>query len=167
LGQALTAVFGRDLKDVMDERIFSKIGVPADRWDWWKGRDVHDRKWFYPEIPDSYTYLDPPYEIDGVPVRSGPGWVIISASDLARFGLLLATQGRWPGPGGHLAQIADPAWLRGHSGGNRSGVSGESEWYTAMAVVTTEGLTHAHAVVTKPFVPEELFVGPVRVAARS
>jgi hypothetical protein len=86
--------------------------------------------------------------------------VIISASDLARFGLLLATRGTWNGE-----RVMDPAWLRGHSGGNRSGVSGESRRFTAMAVVTTEGLPHPHATATESFIPQELFVGPVRVRA--
>ena len=91
LGQALTVLWGRDLKDVLDERIFSKIGIPADRWEWFTGRAVKDNKRFYPTIPDTFTYLDPPYEIGGTVVRSGPGWVIISASDLARL------EGRPPG----------------------------------------------------------------------
>jgi CubicO group peptidase (beta-lactamase class C family) len=160
LSQALTAVWHRDLKDVLDERVFSKIGIPADRWNWWTGDEVHTLKWFYPTIPDTYTYLDPPYEIDGNVVRSGPGWVIISASDLARFGLLLATQGIWRGE-----RVMDQTWLRGHSGGNRSGVSGESRFFTAMAVVTTEGLPHLHATATESFIPANLFVGPVRVGA--
>ena len=160
LGQALTAIWKRDLKDVLDERIFGQIGIPPERWDWWIGRDVRDRKWFYPEIPDSYTYLDPPYEIDGHPVRSGPGWVIMSASDLARYGLLVATGGTWAGE-----RILDPAWLRGHSGGNRSGMSGESTYFTSMGVVTTDGLTFPHATATMSFIPEELFVGPVHKGA--
>jgi CubicO group peptidase (beta-lactamase class C family) len=158
LGQALTAVWGRDLKDVVDERLFGPMGIPADRWDWLTGRHVKDRPNFYPDIPDSYTYLDPPYEIGDAPVRSGPGWVVISASDLARFGHLMATQGNWNG-----RQLIDPAWLRGHSGGNRSGVSGESEHVTAMAVVTADGFDHAHSTVRRSFIPEQLFVGPVRV----
>ena len=116
LSQALTAVWGRDLKDVLDERLFGKIGIPPDRWDWLPGGYVKDQKYFYPDIPDSYTYLDPPYEIDGNTVRSGPGWVVISASDLARFGHLNATLGNWKGE-----QIVDPSWLRSHSGGNASG----------------------------------------------
>jgi CubicO group peptidase (beta-lactamase class C family) len=74
LGQALTAVWGRDIKDVVQERLFDAIGIPAERWGWLTGRQVKDQKYFYPTIPDSYTYLDPPYEIDGNVVRSGPGW---------------------------------------------------------------------------------------------
>ena len=117
---------------------------------------MKDQKYFYPDIPDSYTYLDPPYEIDGNTVRSGPGWVVISASDLARFGHLNATRGNWKGE-----QIVDPSWLRGHSGGNASGTSGESKHFTAMGVVTTEGFDHPHATVTTSLLPEDIFVGPV------
>lgn len=160
LSQALTAVWGRDLKDVLDERIFGPMGVPADRWDWYTGGWVKDQVDFYPNIPDSYTYLDPPYEIDGAPVRSGPGWVVISASDLTRFGHLVATQGWWEG-----RRLVDPRFLRGHGGGNRCGVSGESRHFTAMAVVTTVGLDHPHSTTADSFLPEDVFVGPVRTPA--
>ena len=160
LGQALTAAWDRDLKDVLDERLFSKIGIPADRWSWPTGKEIKGQKYLYPDIPDSYTYLDPPYEINGHAVRSGPGWVVISASDLGRFGHLLATGGVWKGE-----RLIDPRWLRGHSGGNRSGVSGESAHFTAMAVVTTRGLVHNHMTSKESFLPDEIFVGPVRPEA--
>ncbi len=163
LGQALTAAWGRDLKDVVQERLFDAIGIPAGSWDWLPGGEVKDRRFLYPTIPDSYTYLDPPYEIGGQVVRSGPGWVVISASDLARFGHLNATRGLWKGE-----RIIDADWLRGHSGGNRSGASGESGQFTALGVVTTEGLPeHRHAVETASILPGELFTGPVRPPARS
>jgi CubicO group peptidase (beta-lactamase class C family) len=157
LAQAMTAVWRRDLKDVFQERIFDVLGVPADRWDWYTGGWVKDQRAFYPTIPDSYTYLDPPYDIDGAPVRSGPGWVVISASDLARFGHLVATRGVWRG-----RRLVGAEWTRGHGGGNRSGVSGESRHFTAMAVVTTDGLTHPHGTTTESFLPDDVFVGPVR-----
>ena len=143
---------------MLDERIFGRIGIPADRWDWFTGRAIKDNKYFYPAIPDTYTYLDPPYEIGGKAVRSAPGWVIINASDLARFGHLVATQGLWKGE-----RIIGHEWLRGHIGGNRSGLSGESKHYTAMGRVTTEGIDYAHSIAKSSFVPEELFVGPVKV----
>ena len=159
LGQALTYVWNRDLKEVLQERLFDLIGIPAERWDWLTGGYVKDQKYFYPEIPDSYTYLDPPYEINGSVVRSGPGWVVISASDLARFGHLNATRGVWKGQ-----PIIDPNWLRGHSGGNKSGASGESSHFTAMGVVTTAGLPeYKHAIETRSILPEDLFVGSVKV----
>ena len=153
LSQALTFAWDRDLKELLDERLFSKVGIPADRWEWPAGEYIKGQKYLYPAIPDSYTYLDPPYEINGHPVRTGPGWVVISASDLARFGHLIATRGSWKGE-----QLIDPAWLRGHSGGNKSGVSGEGEYLTAMGVVTTVGLDHAHATATESFLPRESFV---------
>ena len=91
-------------------------------------------------------------------VRSGPGWVIISASDLARFGHLVVAQGMWKGE-----QIIGHEWLRGHSGGNRSGISGKSTHYTAMGRVKTQGVRLAHSIEKSSFVPEELFIGPVSV----
>jgi len=159
LGQALTWVWDRDLKEVLDERLFGKIGIPAQRWDWYTGKTVSKSRFFYPDIPDSYTYLDPPFEINGHPVRSGPGWVVMSPLDIARFGHLLATRGQWAGE-----QLVDPDWLRGHGGGNRCGVSGESTFCTAMAQVTTDGFDHPHSVATTSLLPDELFVGPVRVS---
>ena len=113
-------------------------------------------------MPDTYTYLDPPYEVNGHPVRSGPGWVIMSASDLARFGHLNATRGIWKGQ-----SVIDPDWLRGHSGGNKSGASGEETYFTALGVVTTEGIDYSHATETSSFLPEDLFIGPVRVRRSS
>lgn len=158
LGQALTHVWNRDLKLVLQERLFDRIGISADRWDWLPGEAVKEQKWFYPTIPDAYTWLDPPYEIGGHVVRSGPGWVVISASDLARFGHLIATRGVWNGE-----QIIDPDWLRGHGGGNRSGVSGESKHFTALGVVTAVGLPeHIHSTASESILPEEMFVGPPR-----
>lgn len=157
LAQALTAVFGRDLKDVVDERIFGPIGIPAERWEWPTGGWIKDQVNWYPTIPHSYTYLDPPYEIDGNVVRSGPGWVVISAADLARFGHLNATGGWWEN-----RLVLEPRWIRGHSGGNRSGVSGDRRHVTALAVVTTDGLDHPHSTWPESFIPADLFVGPVR-----
>ena len=157
LGQALTHVWGRDLKEVIQERLFDTIGIPYERWDWFNGGDVKDQKDFYPGLPDTYTYLDPPYEIGGVPVRSGPGWVVLSASDLARFGHLNATRGMWKGE-----RITDPDWLRSHSGGNKCGASGECEHFTAMGVVTTIGLPeYRHAIPIKSILPDDFFIGDV------
>ncbi|MBM3933138.1 MAG: serine hydrolase [SAR202 cluster bacterium] len=161
LGQALTHVWDRDLKDVIDERLFSKIGIPADRWDWLTGEYVHKQKYLYPKLPDTYTYLDPPYRVKGHVVRSGPGWVVISASDWARVGHLIACGGVWNGK-----QIIDPQWLRTHSGGNKCGMYGEGDHFTAMGVVTTAGLEYPYKSVGKSFIPEEVFTGPVRVKAR-
>ena len=157
LGQALTSVWDRDLKDVIQERLFDAIGIPYERWDWLAGGEVKDQKYFYPTVPDTYTYLDPPYQIGGNIVRSGPGWVVISPSDLARFGHLNATRGTWKGE-----RIIDAAWLRGHSGGNKSGASGECQHFTAMGVVTTIGLPeYQHAIETKSILPDDFFVGEV------
>ena len=97
LSQALTAIWKKDLKDLLDERIMSKIGIPAVRWDWLTGEQVRSDIEFYPNMPGYGKYLDEPYRINGIPVRGGPGWVVMSAEDFARVGLLIATGGRWKG----------------------------------------------------------------------
>lgn len=97
LSQALTAIWKRDLKELLDKKIMGKIGIPADRWEWLTGEQVYEDKAFYPEMPGYGDYLDAPHKIDGLPVRGGGGWVVMSASDFARLGLLIATGGMWKG----------------------------------------------------------------------
>ncbi len=152
LSQALTALWGRDMKAVMDERIFSHLRVPPERWDWTPGRVVHETRDWYPHMPGYGDYLDPPHEIGGHPVRGGPGWVVMSAKDLARFGLLVATRGTWRGE-----RLVSADWVRGHSGGNGSYVGGESVHYTSVGRVTTDAGPGP--------LPDKLFVGPVKRAA--
>ncbi len=103
--QALTKLWGKDIKQVVDEKIFSHLGVPADRWDWVPGRVVQETT-LYPTWPGYGRYLDPPWEIDGHVVRAGPGWVVISAEDAARFGYLFLNKGRWKGK-----QLISEAWI--------------------------------------------------------
>jgi hypothetical protein len=80
------------------------------------------------------------------------------ASDLARFGHLNATRAIWKGE-----RTIGADWLRGHSGGNNSGASGESEYFTALGVVTAVGLPdYRHAIDTTSILPDDLFTGPVR-----
>ena len=160
LVQSLTILWNRDIKEVLDEKLFSKIGITADAWQWPTGRIMKQDKNFYPQWPTHAAYVDPPDEINGHLVRSGPGWAVLSASDLARFGHLVATRGNWKGE-----QLLAPQWLRGHSGGNGSGVCGESRYYTAMGKVSTRGIDHPFAVARESFLPADLFVGPVKVTA--
>jgi len=40
--QALTKLWRKDLKQLLDEKIFGPIGVPASRWDWIPGKEIHD-----------------------------------------------------------------------------------------------------------------------------
>jgi len=117
LSQAVTAVWKKDLKQVLDERIMSHIGIPADRWDWTPGEVVHDKRDWYPEMPGYGEFLDPPYKIEGQIVRGGPGWVVMSAKDLARWGLLVANGGEWKGK-----RLLNR--IQGHAGGNCSHVGG-------------------------------------------
>ena len=151
LSQALTALWQRDIKQVLDDGLLGKIGIPPDAWEWVPGRTVHEDTDWYPHMPGYGDFIDPPYEFDGHVVRGGGGWVVMGAADLARFGHLVATRGSWKGE-----QLIDPQWIRGHRGGNDSQVDGESRHYTAMGKVTTRGIDY-------PF-PDDLFAGPVDVA---
>ena len=137
LSQLLTVLWGDDIKHVIDDRLLSKIGVESDEWDWLPGREIHKTHDFYTEMPGYGRFVDPPYEIDGHIVRGGGGWVVMSASNLARFAHLIATQGMWNGE-----RIMSPEWLRSHGGGNKSLASGESDYFTALGKVTTEGIDH-------------------------
>jgi CubicO group peptidase (beta-lactamase class C family) len=149
LSQALTALWNQDLKQVLDEKLFSKIGISADRWDWTPGRVVHEDKSFYPHMPGYGDFLDPPYEINGHRVRGGGGWAVMSAKDLARFGLLVATGGVWKGE-----RLIGSDWVRNHGGGNGSFLTGDARTYISFGVVATVGLP-AFADFS------ELVVGPV------
>ena len=162
LSQALAYVLGDDLKNIIQERLFDLIGIPAERWIGSPAAMSKTINICIPQFQIRTPISTRPMRFNGNPVRSGPGWVVISASDLARFGHLNATGGIWKGK-----QVIDPDWLRGHSGGNKSGTSGESKHFTAMGVVTTDGFEYRHATETTSFLPEELFTGPVHVKGNS
>jgi CubicO group peptidase (beta-lactamase class C family) len=135
LSQALTVLWDQDIKEVLDDRLFSKIGIQARNWDWIAGRTIFENKTFYPSMPGYGDFVDPPYECNGHKVRGGGGWAIMNALDLARFGLLVATGGVWNGE-----QLIDSEWLRSHGGGNGSFVYASPETCISIAVVTTKGL---------------------------
>lgn len=135
LGQALTALWGLDLKDILDREILAKIGVPPERWRWLSLAEVYADYDLYPGAPGYAHYADPPHEIRGIVVRGGPGWVCMAAEDLARFGLLVATGGIWKGE-----RILGPEWLVSKSGGNWSTVVGDRVSFVAGARVGTESL---------------------------
>jgi CubicO group peptidase (beta-lactamase class C family) len=159
LGQALTALWDRDLKEVLDERLFRHMGIPADRWDWTTGKTVHDVKDFWPDLPGYGQYIDPPYEINGHVVRGGPGWMVISSQDLARFGLLIASRGVWKGK-----RLIGPEWLGGHAGLDVHVVAGDPDSMVSIAKINTKGFPFGREVgVQGRFrFPKDLIVGPVR-----
>jgi len=163
LGQALTALWNRDLKEVLDERLFRHIGIPADRWEWTAGKHVHDTKDFWPDLPDYGEYIDPPYEINGHVVRGGPGWMVISSEDLARFGLLIATGGVWKGK-----RLIGGEWLRGHAGLDVHVVAGDPETMVSIAKINTKNFPFGQQVGTQGrfSFPKELIAGPVQRAVR-
>ena len=153
LSQALTSLLDSDLKDVADQRLFGPMGIPPDRWRWTPGREVFEDENWYPEQPGYGAFIDPPYTVNGHVVRGGPGWLVISAYDLARFGHLIATAGIWK-----KDRLVGPEWLRGHHGADSNQVGGESAYFTAMARVSALGIDHP--------LPGELFAGPVALAPR-
>jgi CubicO group peptidase (beta-lactamase class C family) len=163
LGQALTALWGKDLKEVLDERLFRHLGIPADRWEWTPGKEVHDTRDFYPDFPGYGEYVDPPYEINGHVVRGAAGWMRISAEDLARFGLLIATGGVWKGK-----RLIGAEWLRGHAGLDIHVVAGDPDTMVAIAKINTKDFPFGAEVATqgKLSFPRDLITGPVRVKVK-
>ena len=135
-GQALTAVWNKSLKEVLDEKLFGQMGIKPDDWQWTLGKELHDNREWYPAIPGYCLFCDPPHEINGKPVNGGPGWLVMSASDLARVGLLVATRGVWKGK----RLISDTPLLAGHGGGTTSDMRGWSHSMFAWGRVTTAGI---------------------------
>lgn len=150
LTQTLTYIFQESLKDVLDAHLFSKIGIPADRWYWLSGKHVFDdlpapgstSSRFYPDMPGYGTFVDPPYEFPTVDQRTVPcfgggGWAGMTPKDLARVGLLIATGGIW-----ESEQLIENTWLLdGHEGGNDSSLRAWSHpIYGSWGQVTTQGL---------------------------
>ena len=151
LSQALTFAWNQDIKTVLDDELFGYIGIEPGNWTWTPGLELYQKKDWYPDMPGYGDFLDPPYVINGHLVRGGPGWVVMSAKDLARFGHLVATGGIWKG-----RRLIGHEWLIGHGGGNGSGVAGERRNFTAFGIVTTRGIDFSN-----PFFPDHIFTGPV------
>ena len=160
LGQALTALWGRDLKDVLDERLCSVLGIPAERWGWTAGRVLYETRDWYPDFPGYGEYVDPPWEIDGIVVRGAPGWIVMSPLDLARFGLLVAIGGIWAGQ-----QVVGAEWLQGHGGVDIHVVGGDPDTLVSVAKTNIRAFPFGNEIGWKGrFVfPPELIVGPVHV----
>jgi hypothetical protein len=119
------------------------MGIGADNWDWLPGRTVRENHTFYPEQPGYGLFIDPPYEVDGIPVIGGGGWVVMSAMDLARVGLLFAVDGRWEGEKllgqSFLVTEGQKPGIRGWNGGNSSGLRVWAGQKLLLAFVTTGG----------------------------
>ena len=151
LGQALTALWDRDLKELIDAKLFRHMGIPADRWDWIPGKVLSERKDFYPAIPGYGEYCDPPYKVNGHVVRGAPGWVVMSSSDLARFGLLIATKGIWKGK-----RLLGREFLPGRGYGVGIHQSkGDPETYIAIGKINTDKLSSLQEF-------NEFVLGPVK-----
>jgi CubicO group peptidase (beta-lactamase class C family) len=158
LGQALTALWNRDLKDILQERLLGKLGITADRWDWTPGRVLLETRDWYPDFPGYGEYVDDPWEIGGIVVRGGPGWVVMSPLDLARFGLLVATGGLWEGE-----RIIGANWLQGHGGVDIHVVGGDPETFVTMAKTNVRQFPFGNEIGWrgKFEFPRELVVRPV------
>ncbi len=137
LSQALTAVWKKELKVVLDEKLFGHMGIKPDGWQWATGKELHDNRKWYPGMPGYGLFCDPPYEINECRVQGGGGWVVMSASDLARVGLLVATRGEWKGQ----RLISDTALVAGHAGGNSSLMNGWSRGMFSWGQVVTSGVS--------------------------
>ena len=143
--QALTHIFNKELKDVLDETLFSKMDIPANRWQWLSGQHVYETKDFYPEWPGYGDFADPPYHINNKCVQGGGGWAILSPYDLARVGLLLATGGVWKGEQligcTEFITQGQRGHIRGWGGGNSSTLSAWPDNHMfIITAVTTQGL---------------------------
>lgn len=153
LSQALTAVWKHELKDVLDEKLFGEMGIKPENWQWANGQELHDNRKWYPGMPGYGLFCDPPYEIHDCRVQGGGGWVVMSASDLARVGLLVASRGMWKGK----RLIGDTALVRGHAGGNSSLMQGWSNTMFSWGQVTTTGVSTSglNETVIGPVVSQE------------
>lgn len=149
LNQALTYVLQEDLKSFLDRELFGPMGIDPSDWYWLTGRQVNenrpppnahpDQMSLYPQWTDSDRwygcFIDPPYEIDGHPVHGGGGWVGMSPKDLARIGLLLASDGHWDG-----RKLIEKTWrVSGHAGCGSSDLGFRSSDLVAWGRVSTRG----------------------------
>ena len=92
---------------------------------------------FRSQIPGYGLFCDPPNQINNRRVQGGGGWVAMSASDLARVGLLVASRGSWKGK----RLIGDTPLVRGHAGGNSSLMNGWSDTMFSWGQVTAAGMS--------------------------
>jgi CubicO group peptidase (beta-lactamase class C family) len=76
LAECLTLAFGRDLRDVMFDRVFTPIGIGPEDLTWRE---------------NSYR----PHEIDGIARREFGAGIHANVDAMARFGYLLLHDGRW------------------------------------------------------------------------
>ena len=148
LAQALTALWGKDLKDVLDEKLFVPMGIPPDRWEWTPGHVVREREDFYPRMPGYGLFIDPPHSIDGNVVRGGQ-WVVMSAKDLARYGLLVATGGVWNGE----RLIGRAVAGGGGNGSEATGIGGNATGSVGIVTSTFKGVKIPWHLFTRPPAP--------------
>ncbi len=76
LAECITLQYGRDLEEVMFERVFTPVGITRD--------DLHWRR-------NQYR----PHEIDGIPRREFGAGIHANVEALSRIGYLYLRKGRW------------------------------------------------------------------------
>ena len=158
LAQALTAIWGRDLGDVLSEELFAKMGIPKASWTLRSGRYLAETRDYYADHPAYGSFCDPPFEIQGHTVRGGGGWLVMSPKDMARLGLLVATRGIWNGE----RLVSDTRFLCGWGGANGSQMDGVGEdALLAWGAVTIAGLGGRPSAPIDGAALRTMLVGPV------
>ncbi len=96
LAECVTLAYGRDVRDLLFERVFTPLGITAD-----------DLRW----RNNAYR----PHKIDGIPRREFGSGVLANVDAMARIGLLYLRAGRWrdrqliPSSFVDLARTTDPS----------------------------------------------------------
>jgi CubicO group peptidase (beta-lactamase class C family) len=84
LADVLTAVYGRDLRDLMTERVFTPLGISI-------GTDMEDPE----DLWWGFNGLDRPNRLDGVLRRPMGAGIWANVEAMAKIGYLYLRRGRW------------------------------------------------------------------------
>ncbi len=169
LNQALTYIVNENLKDFLDRELFRHIGIDPEAWHWLSGKDVYanrpppnaapEQRVLYPAYTSKDRwygcFVDPPYVVRGHDVLGGGGWVEMSPKDLARVGLLLASNGYWTG----RKLVTKTDLVDGHEGCGGSDLQARGgDNMLAWGRVATLGVE---------FPGDSLIVGPIKVRSQA
>lgn len=87
LADCLTKAYGRDLLEVMTERVFKPLGITVGNTP--EGGD-HDLYW-------GYNFLDRPQQLDGINRRPFGAGIFCNVTAMSKIGYLYLRRGRWQG----------------------------------------------------------------------